>query len=186
MTVYLIRHGETELTSTHCYQGVTDTPLSDDGKSKIKKSAFEPRKVYVSPLVRCRETAEIMFPNAEITQVSAFSEMNFGDFEGKNWHDMENDSVYRAWVDGMCLGQCPNGESREEFSNRVCAAFNELISKTDENEIFIVAHGGTQMAVLERWGKPERDYYDWCAKPGAGYVLCADEFPEALTLVGEI
>lgn len=185
MKVYLIRHGETELTKAHCYQGVTDTALSPDGKNKIEKSAYEPETVYISPLLRCRETAEIMFPDAKLVEVSGLREMNFGDFEGKSWRDMENDAAYRAWLDGMCLGQCPNGESRAEFSKRVCSVFETLMHEAKE-DVFIVAHGGTQMAVLERWGSPKRDYYDWCAKPGAGYVLCADDFPNALVLVDEI
>lgn len=185
MKIYLIRHGETELTKAQCYQGATDTALSDEGKSKIEKSVYKPETVYISPLMRCRETAKIMFPDAKLVEVSGLREMNFGDFEGKNWHDMENDTEYRTWIDGMCLGQCPNGENRAEYSKRVCSAFEALMYKEKE-DVFIVAHGGTQMAILERWGNPKRDYYDWCAKPGAGYILCADDFPNALTLVAEI
>ena len=35
----------------------------------------------------------------------------------------------------------------------------------------IVAHGGTQMAALERWGTPRREYYRWQTRCGCGWLL---------------
>ena len=72
-------------------------------------------------------------------------------------------------------GRCPGGESRVEFSERVCAAFERLADaavRAGENTLVIAAHGGTQMAVLERYAVPRRDYYAWCAQTAAG-IFCA-------------
>lgn len=38
----------------------------------------------------------------------------------------------------------------------------------------MVAHGGTQMAALERFGRPARDYWDWQSPPGGGFLLETD------------
>ena len=98
---------------------------------------------------------------------------------------MEHDPAYRAWVDGGCMGRCPGGESRVEFSERVCAAFERLADaavRAGENTLVIAAHGGTQMAVLERYAVPRRDYYAWCAPNGGGYILCADRWQSEKTL----
>ena len=202
----------------------------------------DPAVVYVSPLKRARETASILFPEAVQVVIPELAEMNFGKFEGRNYKEMENDPDYRAWVEGMCLGKCPGGESREEFCARTCEAFLEVLRQVPQNatetfnrnlnietgktwesgetgesretlesgetgesretgesgetgktgesretgekisRLVIVAHGGTQMAVMNRFncdhfsGKESResrtdDYYSWQLPCGQGYVL---------------
>ena len=174
MNIWLIRHGLTIPGEEGRYQGFLDESLSEKGKRQLTEAAQKPCHVYVSPAKRARETAAILFPGAEQICIPGLWEMNFGVFEGRTWKEMENDARYREWVDGMCLGTCPGGESRASFSERVCNAFltildmeKEQIKKDDrsvrtaEDGLFIVSHGGTQMAILERWGNPARDYYSW-------------------------
>lgn len=183
--IYLLRHGETAYNAEKRYQGVRDIPLSDAGRAKLRRANFSPRTVYVSPLCRARESASILFPTAAQTVVPGLREMCFGAFEGRNYEEMEHDPAYRAWVDGGCMGRCPGGESRVEFSERVCAAFERLADaavRAGENTLVIAAHGGTQMAVLERYAVPRRDYYAWCAPNGGGYILCADRWQSEKTL----
>ena len=183
--IYLLRHGETAYNAEKRYQGVRDIPLSDAGRAKLRRADFSPRTVYVSPLCRARESASILFPTAAQTVVPGLREMCFGAFEGRNYEEMEHDPAYRAWVDGGCMGRCPGGESRVEFSERVCAAFERLADaavRDGENTLVIAAHGGTQMAVLERYAVPRRDYYAWCAPNGGGYILCADRWQSEKTL----
>lgn len=183
--IYLLRHGETAYNAEKRYQGVRDIPLSDAGRAKLQRADFSPRTVYVSPLCRARESASILFPTAAQTVVPGLREMCFGAFEGRNYEEMEHDPAYRAWVDGGCMGRCPGGESRVEFSERVCAAFERLADaavRAGENMLVIAAHGGTQMAVLERYAVPRRDYYAWCAPNGGGYILCADRWQSEKTL----
>lgn len=183
--IYLLRHGETAYNAEKRYQGVRDIPLSDAGRAKLRRADFSPRTVYVSPLCRARESASMLFPTAAQTVVPGLREMCFGAFEGRNYEEMEHDPAYRAWVDGGCMGRCPGGESRVEFSERVCAAFERLADaavRAGENTLVIAAHGGTQMAVLERYAVPRRDYYAWCAPNGGGYILCADRWQSEKTL----
>ena len=183
--IYLLRHGETAYNAEKRYQGVRDSPLSDAGRAKLRRADFSPRTVYVSPLCRARESASILFPTAAQTVVPGLREMCFGAFEGRNYEEMEHDPAYRAWVDGGCMGRCPGGESRVEFFERVCAAFERLADaavRAGENTLVIAAHGGTQMAVLERYAVPRRDYYAWCAPNGGGYILCADRWQSEKTL----
>lgn len=183
--IYLLRHGETAYNAEKRYQGVRDIPLSDAGRAKLRRADFSPRTVYVSPLCRARESASILFPTAAQTVVPGLREMCFGAFEGRNYEEMEHDPAYRAWVDGRCMGRCPGGESRAEFSERVCAAFERLADaavRAGEDTLVVAAHGGTQMAVLERYAVPRRDYYAWCAPNGGGYILCADRWQSEKTL----
>ena len=61
-----------------------------------------------------------------------------------------------------------------EFSGRTCTAFEALVDQAlaaGEETLVIVAHGGTQMAVLERYSRPARPRWDWLCKNGGGFLL---------------
>lgn len=180
MRIWLIRHGRTPLNEEGRYQGKLDTGLSEEGQRALRRADVSPPQVYVSPALRARQTADILFPDADQVVAEGLREMDFGAFDGRGWWEMENDADYRSWVDGGCLGQCPGGEDRASCSARVCAAFARIL---DENlrdcrtdDLFIVAHGGTQMAVLEEWGRPARDYYAW--QTPCGWCWCLETPPE--------
>ena len=177
MRVWLLRHGATVYNDEGRYQGRSDVPLSPRGLAALKRADFDPEAVYVSPLRRAKQTAAVLFPEAELVEVPDFREMDFGAFEGRNYQEMEDDPAYRLWVEGGCVAQTPGGESRAAFSDRVCAAFAPLVEAAldaGKPQLVILAHGGTQMAALERYALPRQDYFDWCAPPAGGFVLETD------------
>ena len=181
MTVWLIRHGRTEWNDTGRYQGQTDLPLSNEGVAELARADFSPQTVYVTPLKRTQETAKILFPDARQIVIDDLREMDFGAFEGRTYIEMENDAQYRAWVEDKCRGRCPGGESREEFAARVCAAFEKLMDESGD-DVVIVAHGGTQMSVMERFAVPHEPYFSRNAKNGTGYELDASNWRSDRTL----
>lgn len=186
MKIYLIRHGLTAYNIEKRYQGHRDIPLCAQGEAELCQGDFSPSKVYVSPLRRARQTAKILFPHAHQVPVDGLKEMCFGKFEGRNYLEMERDPDYLAWVDTGCESACPNGECRAEFCQRTCTAFQSLVEQAlEEGEewLVIVAHGGTQMAVMERYALPRHSYYHWCAPNGGGYLLDASRWPEERVLL---
>lgn len=84
MRVCLLRHGETAWNAQGRYLGRTDLPLTPAGRAALGPAGFTPALVYVSPLRRTAETAEILFPGAEQSAVPDFREMDFGVFEGRS------------------------------------------------------------------------------------------------------
>ena len=66
----------------------------------------------ITSLQRTRQTAEVLFPDAELVVADGLKEMDFGVFEGRNYREMEHDPQYRAWVETGCEGRCPGGESK--------------------------------------------------------------------------
>lgn len=191
MLIYLIRHGETEYNAEKRYQGTRDIPLSDAGRARLHKADFTPDALYVSPLTRARQTAEILFPGVAQIPVQDLREMCFGSFEGRNYIEMEHDPEYLAWVASNSETACPDGERKADFCERTCKAFagvvDEALAKGVER-LAIVAHGGTQMASLERFARPARGYYDWCAGNGGGFVLDSARWntDRVLDLVGTV
>ena len=65
MRVWLIRHGLTALGETGKYQGRLDDGLSERGRAQLRRADWTPARVWVSPARRARETAAILFPEAE-------------------------------------------------------------------------------------------------------------------------
>ena len=174
MTVYLLRHGRTYWNDRRRYLGRTDIPLSHEGAEELRAPGFSPEPVYTSPLLRARQTAEILFPAARLEAVDALAEMDFGDFEGRTADEMAEDAAYRAWVERGCAGRCPNGETRAEFCARTCRAFQMLVDRAaaeTRDTLVIVAHGGTQRAVMERFAEPACGYFELRPPFGGGYVL---------------
>ena len=93
--LHLIRHGITEGNLNGQYIGRTELPLAPGGVAalknlteKIEYPAVE--KIYSSPMLRCRQTAKIVYPEREILVVPDLIEYDFGEFEGKTAEELEN------------------------------------------------------------------------------------------------
>lgn len=156
MYLILLRHGKTNGNIAGRYIGRTDEPLCPEGICEAKRAGIVRGidNVYVSPMLRAKQTASICFPNANQIIIDDLREMDFGAFEGRTADDMRDDTAYRQWVDGNCEGPCPGGESFSYFSKRVCGAFSEIVRKAisdGEKYVVIIAHGGTIMAIMESY-----------------------------------
>ena len=87
--VHLIRHGLTDANLSGRYAGSTDVDLSTEGiarLNKLKGEATYPTvdKIFCSPLVRCRHTAKILYPEHDDLIIDKdFAECNLGEWEGK-------------------------------------------------------------------------------------------------------
>ena len=160
---FFIRHGATEGNLRRRYIGRTDEPLCEAGVAQVKelrKQGLSVDKLFVSPLLRTRQTAEILFPKMPYTVVDGFAETDFGRFEGKSADELSDDPAYQAWVDAMCLTSIPEGESAASFKTRCCKAFAETIRTVpDGSRVGFVVHGGVIMAIMEAYARPKRDFY---------------------------
>lgn len=103
VTLYFVRHGETDWNKVQRYQGQTDVPLNDTGRAQAARNgrvlgkvlgAAKSRIDYVaSPLVRATETMEIMrasmkLPPRPFALDDRLKEQNFGHWEGLIWGDL--------------------------------------------------------------------------------------------------
>ena len=102
MLIYLLRHGLTQENLEKRYQGRRDVPLCPQGLAQLRRADFAPKTVMITSLQRTRQTAEVLFPDAELVVADGLKEMDFGVFEGRNYREMEHDPQYRAWVETGC------------------------------------------------------------------------------------
>ena len=174
MQVTLIRHGSTAGNLRAAYIGRTDEELTPEGLRQAQEYADPAvKKVYISTLRRTLQTAQAMFPKAQLVAEADLNEMDFGTFEGKNYADLSPNPDYRAWVEGGCTGACPGGEDRAGFCRRVCAVFERIVrtelEQGAEGAVFTV-HGGTVMAIMEKYALPKGGFYDYAVKNCRGYI----------------
>ena len=170
MTIYLIRHGQTRGNLERRYMGVTDQPLCPQGRAALADwRGPEAEAVYVSPLLRCRETAAILYPGTAQTVVPGLRETDFGAFEGRTYEELQDSPAYRAWLDSAGQAAPPGGESREQVRRRVLAAFRTVTAGHAPGErLALVVHGGTIMTLLEAL-EPGGQFYRWQAPNGGGF-----------------
>ena len=181
MKVIMIRHGKTPGNLVKQYIGRTDQSLAQEGIDELKtiasseefKNVLNPEqveKIFVTPLKRTQETAEILFPNAKQMIIDDLREMDFGIFEEKNYKDLENSKEYAAWLETHCESKVPDGEDKASFSKRSCDAFLQCLRDCGEETVYFLVHGGTIMSVMEAYAETRQEYYKWYAENGHGYI----------------
>ncbi len=192
MELILIRHGTTPGNECRRYVGTEDQPLSQSG-AQLARSRREAMPavdaLWVSPMLRCRQTAELLFPDMEQHQVPQLRECNFGDFEGKTWEELKDNPLYQAWMGGDRTITLPGGESMPGFFARCRQGVEEVVAQAKAMGISrgaVVAHGGVWMAAMEGFGRPEKDFYQWLLPNCGGYRVRVEEAPLALTLLETI
>ena len=87
--LYIMRHGTTDWNVRHKLQGRTDVPLNDAGRELARKAAEKYKDIhfdicFCSPLIRAKETAEIVLKDRDVPIVTdeRLIEMSFGEYEG--------------------------------------------------------------------------------------------------------
>ncbi|MEQ2369365.1 histidine phosphatase family protein [Blautia sp. CLA-JM-H16] len=178
LKIYLIRHGQTPGNKLSRYIGTTDESLSEEGRDFLEKLDYPmPDALYVSPLLRCVETAGILFPEKEMHIIEELSECDFGEFENKNYKELSGNENYQKWIDSNGTLPFPGGESRENFKRRSLKGFQKAVAQCIREEVntaALVIHGGTIMNIMEEYGDRQRTFYEWHVKNGGGYQVTVD------------
>ena len=176
MKVYLIRHGATPGNLEKRYVGTTDEPLTKDAVTALKKLRVRypiPVQVVTSPLKRCMQTASLLFPGIPSECCDGLKECDFGRFEYHNYMELSQDAEYQRWIDSNGTLPFPGGESQKSFQERCCQAFLESVAALRQAgcaSVAYVVHGGTIMALMERFCTEEKSYFDWQVKNQEGFA----------------
>ncbi|MBR2284136.1 MAG: histidine phosphatase family protein [Ruminococcus sp.] len=176
MMIYLIRHGLTAGNLEKRYIGRTDEPLCQKGIEELSLLTYPRCGVLVcSPMKRCIQTAELLFPGQELHICEGLRECDFGSFEGKNYAELSGDPDYQRWIDSQGEMRFPGGESPDRFRKRCTEAFIRTVSAySGISSLAFVVHGGTIMSILEKFALPHRSYYDWHTENGHGWLCRYD------------
>jgi broad specificity phosphatase PhoE len=161
--VYLIRHGETEWSLSGQHTGITDIPLTENGRKVAKR--LEPvlaketfALVLTSPLQRARETCELAGLGERAQIDRDLMEWNYGEYEGLTSREI------REKVPGWLLFNdgCPGGETPEQVGDRA----DRIIARArgEQGNIVLFAHGHLLRVLAARW-------LDFPASAGRHFLL---------------
>lgn len=158
LTLYIIRHGETDWNAERRYQGQRDIPLNDRGREQARKNGarlatsvpgIDGLDFVASPMSRARETMELMraamgLPPAGFRTDARLREVSYGHWEGQLADDL-------SYTDpgGVAARQRDpfnwrprDGESYAELSVRVTSWLSEI-----SRDSVVVTHGGVIRAL---------------------------------------
>lgn len=178
LKIILVRHGACKENLERRFVGVTDSPLDPVGVEQALKLARrmpEAQHLYLSPLIRCRQTAPLIWPNTPQTVIAELRETDFGPFEGKTHEELIDDELYNRWITKPDdSGIVPEVEDAASCALRAARALNILAGDVKVhryNTVGVVSHGGTIMGMLASHGWPERDYYEWSMGNCGGFIV---------------
>lgn len=177
--IYMIRHGRTDANDRGQYIGTTDFPLNDRGRAELVDQLdryIYPRveRVYSSPMQRCTETAEILFPNRELKIAEDFRELHFGKFEGKTAEELLNDEAYRTWIKGGIDAKPPEGESVSELCIRTFQGLHRILLEMMEDDlqhVALITHAGVIANAIACFGIPKLDPKQIQTAAGEGFEI---------------
>lgn len=147
MNICLIRHGETDWNVIGKLQGREDIPLNDNGKLQAKNcgislSNINWKAIFTSPLLRAKETADILARVLNIQDIYEdidLIERDYGKASGLTVKEREKlfpDGVYEGMEDWYML------------RDRVYKAILNSANRFPSGDIIIVSHGSAINSIL--------------------------------------
>lgn len=162
LTLVLTRHGLTPRSKPEQHLGQRiDIELSPDGRRQAQKLAIRLRgvefeRIITSPLVRARETADVVARERDlgVEYDPRLREMDYGHWEGLTYEQIEErDGEYRSrWEADPASITCPGGESGDDVAARVRAFLADLLADhvarhgsraSGESPVLAVGHSST-------------------------------------------
>ncbi len=147
MRIYLVRHGETNLNKDNLMQGRVNEPLNDHGREQAKAMADKLKgihfdRIFVSPLDRAQETAEIIsgLKREEMTVEPRIIETDFGKYEKADYYKM-GVPMTLYWALPEVFPAPKTVESVKSMVKRSHGFLKEL-EDADYDNVLIVCHGG--------------------------------------------
>ncbi len=154
--LFLVRHGESEYNAKRIIQGHIDTDLTPRGIVQARLAGeelknFPIEKIYTSDLRRAYRTAYVIGDILGIEPIidERLREMNFGEWEGLAYEYIYQNHIedFHNWLKNPVACPLPSQEDIKEFESRI-KDFLQEIKKQKEENILIVAHGGSIQGII--------------------------------------
>lgn len=153
----LLRHGQTEWSAAGRHTGRTDIGLTGVGRKEALAAArtlegWSLARAYTSPLIRARETADLVSPACGLTIDGDLMEWDYGDAEGLTTPQMRVDAPgWSVWTHPM-----PGGETLEAVGARADAFLGRVFAEVpagpvSEGNVAVFSHGHFLAVLIARW-----------------------------------
>jgi broad specificity phosphatase PhoE len=150
-TLYIVRHGQTELNRLGIVQGRgRDTDLNDEGRKQAgqffeayKNVHFD--KIYISLLKRTQQSIQQFIElGIPYEKLEGLDELAWGVLEGQPSTPANRSAflkLIRDWLDGKLDSKFEGGESPNEVKARQLTALHTIMSHPEEKDVLICMHG---------------------------------------------
>jgi len=152
----LMRHGETEWNREGRVMGRNPVELDAIGRAQVEAAVplariLAPGIIVSSPLVRARQSAEIIASGIGVTEIAEdprLSEVEYGSWEGKVYDDLIKDPFYERYRERPLDEPTPGGETMYQVQARGVAAIRDAIAANKGSRVLFVSHGDIIRTVL--------------------------------------
>ena len=147
MQVFLIRHPRPLIAAGICY-GQLDVDCEDPLPVARRLLPLLPddTRIIASPLRRTRGLAEAL--HAQPLFDARLMEINFGDWEGLQWADIDR-KLIDAWAADVLHFVPPGGDSVAMLQARAIDCVKGIVGQ----RVALVTHGGVIRALLGHWAQ---------------------------------
>lgn len=156
--LYIMRHGKTDWNAKRKLQGCTDIPINDEGREMAIAASEEYKDVhfdvcYCSPLIRARETAELVLKGRNIPIIidDRLREMGFGIYEGiENSFDIPDCPVNVLFFEPQNYKGVEGGETLDDVFKRTGEFLKEVVEPdlAEGKDVLIVGHGAMNSTIV--------------------------------------
>ncbi len=185
--LWLVRHGETTGNSAQRYLGATDVPLSDVGRSQVRRlvpllAERDFGALVHSPLSRAAESARILLDGLrsppDVVEVEPLlREVDFGDLEGHTAEEIA--AAHPEWYGEWQVGSAeayPGGESLAGFAARIAGGIDHVTARHPECDLLVVVHRGVIKMALAHLLKLTRGAVrSWSLDLGSVSIVVDDD-----------
>ena len=183
MTLYVMRHGETEANKNHIICGWLDSPLTEEGlrlaaltgegmgRENIRFDA-----AFSSPFVRAKQTCREVLEKSGNADVPCYLDERLCEVYAGEW-DAQKEPGYGVetpvepkhysiyYRDPMLFGAFPGGEDFTDVKRRTAEFLRWLIAQPYEN-VLVSTHGFAMMAMLNPLWENPADFWQGRGLPG--------------------
>jgi len=154
VTLYFVRHGESEANAARRFAGRTDSPLTARGREQAEAvsdalAGVHFDRIVSSPLARCRDTAVVIARRHGLTVdlEPDLVEIDVGERTGTpfdearglpNWRD----DGFVAW---------PGGETLDQVIERALRAIDRIVTRDAGKTVLVVGHGGVTRILMSHF-----------------------------------
>ncbi|MGH7165077.1 MAG: histidine phosphatase family protein [Nitrospiraceae bacterium] len=156
--MYLIRHGETDWNRSGQIMGEQPVPLNRTGEVQARLLAGSLpadsfRALVSSPVARARQTAEILASalRVPVTTDRGLTEINVGEWEGRYWKDLVNETARQNFYTSPQEVRPPGGETLGEVQIRAVAAVERARAGGEAGPLLFVSHADVLRAILAHY-----------------------------------
>jgi broad specificity phosphatase PhoE len=156
--ILLIRHGHVDGIKPERFRGRQPLPLTALGRAEAEAvalrvaGAWQPSKVYTSPMGRCIETAAAIAKacDAPMEVCDDLTDIDYGAWQFKTFEEAKSadPALFAAWFATPHLVRFPNGESLQDLVARAANALRLALARHPDDTIVLVAHDSVNRALL--------------------------------------